>query len=162
MTDERSRGVRVFDTVFAFLMRPRVRRVRRWSFVVTLPGGYLLARTLGLELTIGRGLCAGVAAALLDLALLVTVAVAGSRLLGRDRRDVLLDFLMHPTARRAIRGEARMLWTYVRAFRRRGGRRRSPDEFTYHRGSYELGFALALIPAVLAEAAVVHLLLPAD
>jgi len=141
-------------------MRPRVRRIRRWSFLVTLPGGYLLARGFGIELTLERGLRMGIAVALLDLAILLTVVLTGSRLLGRERQAVLLDFLMHPLARRAIRGEARMLWTYVRGFRRRGARRRDRAEFTYHRGSSELGFALALIPAVLAEGAVVHLLLP--
>jgi len=150
----------LFDELFDVLMRPRVRRIRRWSFLVTLPAGYLLARALGIELTLERGLWMGIAVALLDLAILLTVVIAGSRLLGRERQAVLLDFLLHPLARRAIRGEARMLWTYVRGFRRRGARRRDRAEFTYHRGSSELGFALALIPAVLAEGAVVHLRLP--
>lgn len=48
----------------------------------------------------------------------------------------------------------------ARAFTRRGGRRRRGVEFSYHRGSAELGLALALIPAALAEGLAVHLLLP--
>ncbi len=66
---------------------------------------------------------------------------------------------MHPVARRAIVGEARMLSTLPAALLRRlrppGGER-----FACHRGSHELGFALALLPAMLAEGATVHLLLP--
>jgi hypothetical protein len=67
---------------------------------------------------------------------------------------------MHPVARRAIVGEARMLSTFPVAVLHRlhppGGER-----FACHRGSHELGFALALLPAMLAEDAAVHLLLPA-
>ncbi len=40
----------------------------------------------------------GIAVALLDLAILLTVVIAGSRLLGRERQAVLLDFLLHPLA----------------------------------------------------------------
>lgn len=82
------------------------------------------------------------------------------RILGAERRDALLDLLMHPFARRAIIGEARMLLTLPAAL---AARLRTPkgEAFACHRGTYELGFALALLPALLAEATIVHLLLPA-
>jgi len=35
--------VRLFDTIVAWLMRPKIRRARRWSFVATLPLGALIA-----------------------------------------------------------------------------------------------------------------------
>lgn len=67
--------------------------------------------------------------------------------------------LMHPVARRAIVGEARTLLTFPTALLRR--LRRPPGEsFSCHRGSHALGVALALVPAMLAEGVVIHLLLP--
>ncbi len=95
------------------------------------------------------------------MAVLVGVTLAGSRLLGQERRDALLDLLMHPVARRAIVGEARMLSTFPAALLRRLRPPRG-ERFACHRGSHELGFALALLPAMLAEGAAAHLLLPAD
>lgn len=150
-------AVRLFDAVFGFLLRPRVRRVRRWSFLVTAPLGFLVGRSLGLDL--GDGVVLGAAAALLDAAVVAGVALAGSRLLGKERSDALLDLLMHPVARRAIVGEARILSTLPTALLRR---LRAPrrEEFAYHRGSHELGLAIALLPAMLAEGTAVHLLLP--
>ncbi len=150
-------AARLFDAVFGFLLRPRVRRVRRWSFVVTLPLGLLAGRSLGLDL--GDGVVLGAAAALLDAAVVVAVALVGTRVLGQERRDALLDLLMHPVARRAIVGEARMLATLPTALLRRIRAPRG-EEFACHRGSQELGFALALLPAMVAEGAAVHLLLP--
>lgn len=150
-------AVRLFDAVFGFLLRPRVRRVRRWSFLVTVPLGFLVGRSLGLDL--GDGVVLGAVVALLDAAVVVGVAVAGTRLLGQERSDALLDLLMHPVARRAIVGEVRMLSTFPIALLRR---LRAPrgEEFACYRGSYELGLAIALLPAMLAEGAAVHLLLP--
>lgn len=150
-------AVRVFDFVLGFLLRPRIRRVRRWSFIVTLPLGLLVGRSLGLDL--GDGVVLGVLGALLDLAIVAGVALGGARLLGQERRDALLDLLMHPVARRAIIGEARMLSTIPLVLLRRLRRRRGA-EFAAHRGSHELGFAVALLPAMLAEGGAVHLLLP--
>ena len=72
---------------------------------------------------------------------------------------LLVDLLMHPVARRAIIGEARMLSTIPLVLLRRLRRRRGA-EFAAHRGSHELGFAVALLPAILAEGGAVHLLLP--
>ena len=153
----RSRVVRVFDTTFGFLLRPHVRRVRRWSFLVTVPAGVLVARELRIDP--GEGLLAGAAIAALEALLFVCVLAAGGRLLGRERRDALLDLLMHPVVRRAVVGEARMLATFPRLLWHRV-RLPPGDAFSYHRGSNELGLAIALLPAALAEGAAVHLLLP--
>ncbi len=155
---EKTALARAFDTVFGFLMRPRVRRLRRWSFLVTLPGALIAAKLLEIRPTFGTGLKAGIAAAILDTVLVLLVGVLGARVLGRERRDVLLDFLMHPMARRAVAGEIRTLLVVPRALWRRLRRPRW-REFAYHRGSNELGFAPAILPAVVAEGAAVHLLL---
>jgi len=151
-------AVRLFDATLGFLLRPRIRRVRRWSFLVTAPLGFLVGRSLGVDL--GDGVMLGVTAALLDVAVIVGVTLAGSTLLGQERRDALLDLLMHPFARRVIVGEARMLSTFPNALLRRLRPPRG-ERFACHRGSQELGIALALLPAMLAEGAAVHLLLPA-
>ena len=151
-------AVRLFDAALGFLLRPRLRRVRRWSFLVTAPLGLLVGRSVGLDL--GDGAVLGAAAALLDAAVVGGVALAGARLLGQERRDALLDLLMHPVARRAIVGEVRMLSTFPLALVRRLRPPRG-ERFGCHRGSHELGFARALLPAMLAEGAAVHLLLPA-
>lgn len=151
---------RAFDAVFGFLARPRVRHVRRWSFLVTLPLGLLGARALGVDLSLANGLKAGIAAALLDATLLLLVLVLGARVLGRERRDVLLDFLMHPTARQAMVAEARTLLVLPRALWRRL-RPPAGREFPYGRGSHEVGFALAILPVAVAEGVAVHLVLHA-
>ena len=91
--------------------------MRRWSFVVTAPLGFLVGRSLGLDL--GDGVVLGAVAALLDMAVVAGVALAGKRLLGQERSEALLDLLMHPVARRAIVGEARMLSTLPSALLRR-------------------------------------------
>lgn len=150
-------AVRVFDALLGFLLRPRVRGMRRWSFLVTAPLGFVVGRSFGLEL--GDGVLLGALAAFLDAVVVVGVALAGGQLLGKERRDALLDLLMHPVARRAILGEARMLLTLPSALLRRLLPPRG-EELACHRGSHELGFAIALLPAMLAEGAAVHLLLP--
>jgi len=147
-------AVRLFDAVLGFLLRPRVRRVRRWSFLVTAPLGFLVGRSLGLDL--GDGLLLGALGAVIDVAVVVGVALAGTRLLGRERSDALLDLLMHPVARRAIVDEALMLATLPAALVRRP----RGEAFACHRGSHELGVALALLPAMVAEGVALHLLLP--
>lgn len=100
MSGSRPALARGLDALFELLMRPGVRRARRWSFLVTLPAGVLIARELGLEPSLEDGLAVGLALAALDLAVLLSVALAGTRLLGRERREVVLDLLMHPTMRR--------------------------------------------------------------
>lgn len=92
------RWVRAFDAVLGFLMRPRVRRVRRW-FLVTVPAASFAARALGIHFSAGTGLMAGLAVALLEAGLLFVVFVASARAVGHERRGVLLDLLMHPSIR---------------------------------------------------------------
>lgn len=153
---------RAVDALFELLMRPRVRRLRRWSFVVTVPAGVALFRGAGLRPSLGDGLAAGLALAALDLALLATVAFAGTRLLGAQRREIVLDFLMHPSVRRLLRTELELQLTLPRALVRRLHAGAREPEFTYHRGSWELGFALALMPALATEALIVHLVIPPE
>ena len=142
--------MRVIDAVFGFLLSPSVRRIRRWAFVVTVPAGVAIIVSLGLER--GTGLVVVEA-----LVVLLLVAVAAK--LGGERAEVVLDFVMHPTARRAMRTELTLLWTIPDALL--GGRRARPGApFPYHHGSNELGFALALIPVAIVELVVVELLLP--
>lgn len=150
-------AVRLFDAALGFLLRPRVRRLRRWAFLVTVPLGVLVGRSVGLDL--GEGVALGAAAALVDVAVVVCLTLAGARLLGQERRDALLDLLMHPVARRAIVGEARMLLTLPTALLRRLRARRH-EEFPAYRGSHALGLSIALLPAMVAEGAAIHLLLP--
>ena len=152
-------ATRLFDRFLGFLLRPRIRRVRRWSFLVTLPLGFVAGRALGFEF--GDGLLLGAMAAIVDVVVVAGVAIAGARLLGPERRDALLDLLMHPVARRVMAGEARVLATIPRALLRRRRPARG-ETFAYHRGSQELAFAIALMPALLAEGVAVHLLLPDD
>ena len=75
-------AVRLFDAVLGFLLRPRLRRVRRWSFLVTAPLGFLVGRSLGLDF--GDGVALGAVAALLDAVVVAGVAVAGVRLLPKS------------------------------------------------------------------------------
>ena len=42
VSDPRTAPQRLFDLLFGVLLRPRVRRLRRWAFVVTLPLGVLI------------------------------------------------------------------------------------------------------------------------
>lgn len=156
------RAILLFDRVFGFLLRPGVRRCRRWAFLVTIPLGLVVANQLGLRPSIEHGLLIAALLLAVDVVILVGVAQLGTVLFGQERRDALLDLLMHPLARRAVAGELRLFGVYPRALR---GRRRRSDgrlRFAYHRGSSSLGFALALLPGVAAEATAFHLLLPDD
>jgi len=56
---ERSLPARTFDWVFGVLMRPRIRRLRRWAFLVTVPAGLFGAKALGIDLNVRTGLKAG-------------------------------------------------------------------------------------------------------
>jgi len=51
---------------------------------VTVPLGFLVGRAVGLDL--GEGVALGAVAALVDVAVVVGVTLAGARLLGRERR----------------------------------------------------------------------------
>lgn len=83
-----------------FSLRPRVRRVRRWSFVATVPLSLLVAHIYGVH--------EGIAVVAARLALSASVAIAAWRL-GGDRGDALRDLLMHPRLRAFGRAELDIL-----------------------------------------------------
>ena len=128
------------------LMRPRVRRVRRWSFVLTLPVAIGFAQVYGVR---QGALVIGV-----RVALWLAVAVFAWRL-GGERGDALRDLLMHPRARALMRAERDIVAALpLLALRGRG----APEQ-RYVRGSQGLPLAFAFTPPVLAEAVAAHLLL---
>ena len=98
--------------------------------------------------------------AALDVAVLLTIVLAGTRLLGAERRDIVLDLLMHPVVRRLLHAEMELHLTIPRALLR-ALRRPRGREFGYHRGAWEgLGFAIALMPPLVTEAIIVDIVLP--
>ena len=133
-----------------FLLSRHGRRLRRWSFLVTVPVAVVAA------LVIGLGTSAAVVA--LRIALTLTVALVAWRI-GGERGEAVHDLLMHPRARRYARTELRVLSTPLLALARLW--RRPNGEFSAHRGGDELAIAFAVTPMIVTEAAVVHLLLPA-
>lgn len=138
------------DFVLDFFMRPRVRRFTRWSFVVTLPLAAVVVSTRGIDAML-------VVFAFEFCAFMAVLALAAR--LGGERGQVVLDMVMHPSVRRLLRSEAAIVLTlptaFVRAFRQR-----SHDELPYSKGDNELPLAIAMTPAIIAESAAVHLLLP--
>jgi hypothetical protein len=142
--------MRLLDRFLDLLMQPRVRRIRRWSSVVTLPVFLVLLYT--------GNLATGAAVVAVRVALFAAVVVAALRVKG-ERGEALRDLLMHPRARAFLRAELDVLLTLPRvALGRRG---RSPASFRYDRGGGErLAMAGAFTPAILAEAVPLHLLLP--
>lgn len=76
---------RWFDKLIGWLMRPRVRCVRRWSFVATLPLGLLIAHLHGVQegagLTYARGTF-GLALGFAFTPVVISEAVAMHLLLG--------------------------------------------------------------------------------
>lgn len=138
------------DAVLDWLMRPRVRRVARWSFLVTLP---LCALLVSL-----RGVDAVIVIFALEFAAFMVVLVVAARL-GGERGQVILDLVMHPAVRRLMRSEAVIALTLPRALLRLA-RRRSGDEYSYARRDVELPLAVALIPAFATELFLVHLFVP--
>lgn len=140
---------RLLDTLFAWLMHPRVRRVRRWSFVVTVPVALLVAHLFGVQ----QGALVIAARAAVALA----IAIVAWRV-GGSRGEALRDLLMHPRARAFARAELdvttvlpRLLFARVCGHRRPG--------VTYDRGTFGFALAMAFTPMMLAEAAAFHLLL---
>ena len=71
---------RLLDRLIEWLMRPRVRRIRRWSFVATVPVGLLVAHVDGLH--------EGVAVIAARLGISGSVAILAWRV-GGDRGDAL-------------------------------------------------------------------------
>lgn len=133
------------------LLSERGRRLRRWSFVVTVPVAAAAAAIAGL----------GTSAAVLGVRIALTIVVALVALrLGGERGEAVRDLLMHPRVRRFLRTELRVVSAPARVLARIW--RRPAGEFSGYRGGEELAIAMALTPMVLAEAAGVHLLLPAS
>jgi hypothetical protein len=140
---------RPFDSLIDWLMRPRVRRVRRWSFVATVPAGLLVAHLFGVR--------QGVAVVAARVALSVVVAIVAWRL-GGDRGDAVHDLLMHPRVRAFARAEFDVLTALPRLLFARlahiGGVR-----LTYTRGTFGPALALAFTPIIVTEGLALHLLL---
>jgi hypothetical protein len=123
-----------------------VRRVRRWSFVLTVPVAIVFARVYGVEqgaFVIGA-----------RVALWLAVAIFAWRL-GGERGEAVRDLLMHPRARALMRAERDI----VAALPLLVLRGRGAPAFRYTRGSQGLPLALAFTPPVLAEAVAAHLLI---
>jgi hypothetical protein len=140
---------RLFDRLIEWLMRPRVRRVRRWSFVATVPVGLLVGHVYGLH--------EGVAVVAARLGLSGLVAIAAWRL-GGDRGDALRDLLMHPRLRAFGRAEFDVVTSLLRLLLARAARTDQAG-LTYACGTFGLALALAFTPVIVTEALVVHLLL---
>lgn len=117
------------DALFAFLMRPRVRRWRQWSFLVTVPVAYLVFRLRGVEA--GLGLIA------VEFAIGISVLFLLLRKPG-ERRDAGLDLLAHPLARRVTLTELEVITTGPRALLRPLFRPKTERRFGYGGRSHEL------------------------
>lgn len=144
--------MRLVDATFDWLIRPRVRGVLRWSFVVTLPLCALLVTV--------RGLDAVLVIFAVELATFMLVLAAASRF-GGERGRFILDLVMHPAVRRLMWTEAQIMVVLPRALLRSvHGGRRTATEYPYAKGDVELPLAIAFVPAFVAEATVVHLLVP--
>jgi len=115
MSDRHRTIMRLIDRLVGVLLR----RAWRRSLVVTIATGLLVAHWLGLSLSLQDGLLVGVGLIAIDVIVLLVVMTLGARLLGDERRAVVLDMLIHPVARRAIGGELRLLAVYPRALWRR-------------------------------------------
>lgn len=136
---------RVVDTLMDWLTRPRVRRVRRWSFVVTVPLAVLFAQLWGLQ-QVG---------ALVVLRVLAWAAVAAAAWrMGGERGEALRDLLVHPRVRAFTRAELDVMATLPRL----ALQRRTVAGGGYHRGTFGIAVAGAFTPMVAAEGLVVHLL----
>jgi hypothetical protein len=139
---------RLSDGVLAWLMRPRVRRVRRWAFLVTVPVALVVGHVYGVH--------QGVLVIAVRAALWSTVAVVAWRL--RDERgEALRDLLMHPRGRAFARAEFDIFSAVPRLIVAVARRRRQAG-MSYDRGTFGLAMALAFTPVVVTEAAAVHLL----
>jgi hypothetical protein len=141
--------VRVFDGLIGWLMRPRIRRLRRWSFIATLPIAILVGELWGAE--------SGALVLAARVVLWGAVAVLAWRLDG-ERGEALRDLLMHPRGRAYARAELDILLALPRLALGRLRGRFAPGA-TYHRGSFGGALVLAFTPALIAEAAAFHLLL---
>ena len=139
----------MIDRILAWLMRPRVARVRRWSFVVTIAGSAVASRVWGVH--------EGVAVLGARVGLWLAVALAAWRLDG-ERGEALRDLLMHPRLRALSRVETDVMTALPRLVLVRVGGLRGPGR-TYERGTFGVALALAFTPMIAAEGLVLHLLL---
>lgn len=140
---------RAVDRLLEWLVRPSVRRFRRWSFLVTVPVAAVAVSVFGY----GHGLLV----LAVRLVLWVAVAVVAWRL-GGERGDAVRDLLMHPRARALLRAELDVVTVLPRLLFARPVRRAAAGA-GYHRGTAGLALGLALTPVLATEAAVLHLLL---
>ena len=139
---------RRLDALVAWLMRPRVRRARRWSFLLTLPASLAVAHLYGVQhgaLVLGGRL------------LFWLLVVAAAWRLGGERGEAVRDVLMHPRIRAFCRAELDVLTALPRLLAVRAGGRAAPGA-RYDRGTFGAALAFAFTPAVLAEAVALHLL----
>ena len=139
---------RRLDALVAWLMRPRVRRARRWSFLLTLPASLAVAHLYGVQhgaLVLGGRL------------LFWLLVVAAAWRLGGERGEAVRDLLMHPRIRAFCRAELDVLTALPRLLAVRAGGRAAPGA-RYDRGTFGAALAFAFTPAVLAEAVALHLL----
>lgn len=143
---------RLFDAIVGWLMRPKVRRVRRWSFVATLPLGLLIAHLHGVQ--------EGAAVVAVRMACVAMLALVAWRV-GGERGDALRDLVMHPRVRAFARAEFDILTALSRLLLARLGRDGDgrSDGMTYARGTFGYALACALTPMVASEALVMHVLL---
>ena len=142
----------LLDRLLAFLLRPRIRRLRRWAFVVTLPTAALVAWRVDLDLGVGP---LGVIA--LRLVLALALALVASRLAG-ERREAILDVVMHPRARAFFRAELDVLLAVPRLVLTRLVS--PPAALRYTSGHHGTAVALAFAPTIAAEALAAFLLIP--
>ncbi len=127
-------------------------RIGRYTWLVTLVAFVVLAQEFGVA--------AGAALLAIELSLTLGVALVAWRVSGA-RREFLLGVLLPPIARRLLAAEWRILCALPAGLIERRADRRAGAEvrFAYRRGSSELAFGVALLPALLAELVIVHLLL---
>jgi len=139
----------LLDSVIAWLMRPRVRSVRRWSFVVTVPVAVVVGHLYGVH--------QGVFVITVRVALWGALAVVAWRLKD-ERGEALRDLFMHPRLRAFARAEFDISTTFPRLIVAVAVQRRQAG-MSYDRGTFGLAMALAFTPVVVTEAAAFHLLL---
>lgn len=141
----------LLDRLVGWLMRPKVRRVRRWSFLATFPLGLLVAHLHGVQ--------EGATIVAARLALSALLAVVAWRT-GGERGEALRDLLMHPRGRAFARAELDVVSALPRLLAGRVVRRAGDGAgLTYARGTFGLALALAFTPVVASEALAMHLLL---
>ncbi len=141
--------VQLLDGLIAWLMRPRVRRVRRWSFVLTIPFALVVGHLVGIE--------QGAFVVVARVALWAAVAVLAWRLTG-ERGEALRDLLTHPRGRAFARAELDVMTALPRLALGRIAGGPQPGA-SYQRGTFGVALGLAFTPVLVAEAVAFHLLL---